>query len=385
MKKRQKITKFNGISKWLSNSVSESEDKQYTHRLLREDKSQRDIILNELTLIVQKSHEDARYRLRKLAGNSLTPFEDSSETDPSIGYPDRLNIISRQGYFGEIFSGIIAENFALFGQDDWEVPAFLFRFHLVEFQQLEFINQTEEIAKKRPGRTGDDCLAFLRNSEGVIIASLVCEAKCTTNHYTEMIAEAHKKASEPHIKPVDTPQIIDILQDYDDPFLFAWVNSLRVLWLEPVDKNYERCDLISYICGKHPVINPTWISPDKPHEEYTAGRRLEAVEIHLHEVENLVTTVYSQPAIATLSRDIPTQTVQQPDDVEVAKENSDVIVKGEVLQNQMTQPSNEVIALATELQNSLAGSRLTPAIAKLYSQHTRLRAGGKGLGLTHRT
>ncbi|MEH2278136.1 MAG: DEAD/DEAH box helicase [Nostoc sp.] len=45
----------------------------------------------------------------------------------------------------------------------------------------------------------------------------------------------------------------------------------------------------------------------------------------------------------------------------------------------MTQSSNEVIALATELQNSLAGSRLTPAIAKLYSQHTRLRAGEDGL------
>ncbi|MEH2381095.1 MAG: hypothetical protein V7K27_19780 [Nostoc sp.] len=150
MKERQKITNFNGISKWLSNSVSESEDKRYTHRLLTEDKSQRDIIINELILIVQKAHEDARYRLRKLAGNSLAPFGGFSESDPSDGYPERLNIISRQSYFGDIFSGIIAENFAHFGQDDWEVPAFLFQFHLVEFQHLEFLNQTEEIAKKRP-------------------------------------------------------------------------------------------------------------------------------------------------------------------------------------------------------------------------------------------
>jgi DEAD/DEAH box helicase len=379
MEERQKITRFNGISKWLSNSVSESEDKRYTHRLLTEDKSQRDIIINELILIVQKAHEDARYRLRKLAGNSLEPFGDSSESDPSFGYPERLNIISLQGYFGEIFSGIIAENFAPFGQDDWEVPAFLFRFHLVEFQHLEFLNQTEEIAKKRPGRTGDDCLAFLRNSKGVIIASLVCEAKCTTNHYTEMIAEAHKKASIPHEKPVDTPQLIDILQDYDDPLSSEWVNSLRVLWLKPVDRNYERCDLVSYICGRHPIINPTWISLKKPHEEYTAGRRLETVEIHLHEVENLVKTVYSQSASTTPLVNISNQTVYQPDDSEVGKATSDFIVEGEVLQNEMTQPSNEVIALAKELQKSLAGSGLTPAIAKLYSQHTRLRAGGKGL------
>lgn len=47
-----------------------------------------------------------------------------------------------------------------------------------------------------------------------------------------MIAEAHKKASEPHIKPVDIPQIIEILGDYDDPFSSEWVDSLRVLWLE---------------------------------------------------------------------------------------------------------------------------------------------------------
>ncbi|MFN6487181.1 MULTISPECIES: DEAD/DEAH box helicase [unclassified Nostoc] len=194
-----------------------------------------------------------------------------------------------------------------------------------------------------------------------------------------MIAEAHKKVSEPHIKPVDIPQIIEILGDYNDLSSSEWVDSLRVLWLEKVDINYERCDLISYICGKHPVENPTWISPEKPHEQYTAGRRLEAVEIHLHEVKNIVTTVYSQPAILTPSVNISIQTVQQPDDSEVAKTNSDVIVEGEVLQNEMTKPSNEVIALATELQNSLAGSKLTPAIAKLYSQHTRLRAGGKGL------
>jgi hypothetical protein len=157
MEERQKITRFNGISNWLSNSVRESEDKRYTHRLLKEDKNQRNVILDELISIVQKAHEDARFRLRKIAGNPLDPFGDFSESDPSDGYPERLKIITLQGYFGEIFSGIIAENFSHFGQDDWAVPAFLFRFHLVEFQHLEILNQTEEIAKKRSGRTGDDC------------------------------------------------------------------------------------------------------------------------------------------------------------------------------------------------------------------------------------
>lgn len=146
-----------------------------------------------------------------------------------------------------------------------------------------------------------------------------------------------------------------------------------------MEQNYERYDLVSYICGQHPVRNNTWLSPDKVHEKYIVGRRLEAVEIHLNEVENLVKTVYSQQKNSTFPTDISLQTVQQADDLEVAQAKSDVIVKGESLQNEMSRPSEEVIAVAAELQNSLAGRKLTPAIAKLYSQHTRLRAGQEGL------
>ncbi|MBF2066060.1 MAG: DEAD/DEAH box helicase [Calothrix sp. C42_A2020_038] len=380
MQERRKITKFNKISSWLSDSVSESEDKRYIHRLIKENLSQRDLILDELISIVQKAHDDARYRLRKLAGNSLAPFENSSVIDPTEGYPERLHLQSLKGYFGEIFAGIIAENFAPFGEDDWEVPVFLFRVHLVEFQQLEFLNQTGETAKKRPGRTGDDCLAFRRNSEGVIISSLACEAKCTANHQTNMISEAHEKASAANIKPVDIPQLIEILQDYENSFASEWVDALRHLWLGKVEKNYQRYDLISYICGQHPIKNTTWISTETAHKNYTGERRLEAVEIHLHDVEKLIKAVYNipQPSIK-VPTEVSTQTVQQPDDSQVAKNNFDVIIEGESLQNEMAQPSEEVIALATELQNSLAGSRLTPAIAKLYSQHTRLRAGTEGL------
>ena len=247
------------------------------------------------------------------------------------------------------------------------------------FQHLEFINQTGESAKNQPGRTGDDCLAFRRNIKGEIIGYLACEAKCTAKHDTDMISEAHKKASAANIKSVDILQIIEILLDYNDSFSSEWVNALRLLREEKTNQIYKRCDLVSYICGQHPIKKAAWISTETAHEKYTGGRRLEAVEIHLHEVEKLITTVYSQRTIVEVSTQVYNPTIQEPDDAEVAKANSDVIVEGEVLQNEMTQPSNEVIALATELQNSLAGSRLTPAIAKLYSQHTRLRAGEDGL------
>lgn len=360
---RRKFTKFHGISNWLSNSVTESQDKRYTHRLLKEDKTQRDVILDELISIVQKAHEDARFRLRKLAENPLAPFSDFPETDPCQGYPESFNIITLQGYFGEIFAGIIAENFEHFGYDDWEVPAFLFRFHSTEFQHLAEINQTGEIAKKRPGRTGDDSLAFRRNNEGFIIASLVCEAKCTCDHDSGMISDAHIKASASNVKPVDILQVIEILLDYNDEFSSEWVCSLKLLQGK-VDRNYERCDLVSYVCGispQKPKTRKTWIDPPhQRHEKYTADRKLEAVEIHLDDIENLIKTVYGNSKTD-------------------AESNFDVIVEEELPQDYMTQLRSKVIALATELQKSLAGGRLTPSIAKLYSQHTRLRAGGEGL------
>ncbi|WP_414619103.1 DEAD/DEAH box helicase [Calothrix sp. CCY 0018] len=368
MQKRHKLTKFNGISKWLSNLTTQSKNHQYTHRLLKENLDQRDANLDELILIVQKAHDDTRNRLRKSAANSLNPFEDSCDIDLAEGYPERLHMQTLKGYFGEIFAGIIAENFAIFELNDWEVPAFLFRFHEVAFQHLELIKQTGELAKKQPGRTGDDCLAFRRNSKGIIIASLICEAKCTANHNANMISEAHEKSSIANIIPVDTLRLIQILQDCSNSYSFEWVEALQTLRLKNLDKkNYERCDLVSYVCGQHPIRNKNWISTNKAHDKYTANRKLEAVEIHLHDVENLIKAVYVL------------QTVEQLDDSELTKANSDVIVEGEALQNEMAQPSQEVIALATEVQNNLAGSRLTPAIAKLYSQHTRLREGQKGL------
>ncbi|WP_206208665.1 hypothetical protein, partial [Vogesella mureinivorans] len=96
-----------------------------------------------------------RSRLRDLESDSLNPIP--SNLDPAKGYPEILHIQTLKGYFGETFAGIIALNFSPFGETDWEVPAFLFRFHLTEFQQLEFLQQVEdEEANLRPGRTGDD-------------------------------------------------------------------------------------------------------------------------------------------------------------------------------------------------------------------------------------
>lgn len=284
------------LSKWLSNSVTESKDKRYRHRILKENFNQRHEIIEDLKLFVQNAHEDARLRLRKITGISLDPLGSPCRNDPARGYPEVLHIQTLKGYFGEIFAGLIATNFSSFEEGNWEVPAFLFRFHIVEFQHLEILRQTNIEAKKRPGRTGDDVLAFQRDENGYIIRSLVCEAKCTHSHDSEMISEAHKKASEANLKPVDIPQLIEILQDYDDLEYEKWIDSLRYLYFQDSNIAYERCDLVSYICGHSPAKNgkKTWIPVDRPHKDYSGGRRLEAVEIHLNGVEELIREVYGK-------------------------------------------------------------------------------------------
>lgn len=291
------MAKSDKLLSWLSNSTTESKDKKYIHRLLKEDSQRRCEVLEELKLLIQQAHKDARNRLRKLAGVSLDPLGTSPEYDPAQGYPERLHIQTLKGYFGEVFAGLLAETFLPFGCT-WEVPAFLFRFHLVEFQQLEKLNQMRGEAQYRPGRTGDDCLAFERNNKGQIIRALYCEAKCTSGHDSGLINEAFEKVSEAAI--VDILQLVEILMDCNDPGASQWVISLQQLWfiLQSGDtqKSVERCDLVSYVCGQPPVRGnrSTWLPVDKPHSNYKGERRLEAVEIHLQDVEDLIRTVYGK-------------------------------------------------------------------------------------------
>jgi len=297
MRKKHQLTSFDSQNPWLSNHVTESKDKKYQHRRLEENLDARASVINELQLIVYEAHEDARQRLRQLIGISLDPLDPfaSAESDyPVEEYPKFLNIQALKGCFGEIFAGIVAENFPILGEK-WEVPAYLFRFHLAAFRQLEMLRQTKGRAGQIPGRTGDDCVAFQRNSEGKIIRSLICEAKCTYKHDTTMIAEAHEKASAANLTPIDLTQLIEILSDDDDSTAVNWVKSLRELLFRSDFSEYERCDLVSYICGLPPVRDTTELIPiHQPHLKYTANRRLEAVEILLYDVEGLVAEAYKK-------------------------------------------------------------------------------------------
>lgn len=288
--KRQKLT---NIRKWLKESLSNVPNKNYTHLLLEEELHVRTQIIGELTEYFRAAHEPVKIYLRSILGDSLHPFVSDPQIDPAYGYPEKLHPTTLQEYFGEVFAGIIAEHYNLFGSDRWEIPVFLFHTHNVVFQHLEFIKQTGELAKHVPGRTGDDCLAFERDQNGAIHRIMFCEAKCTTTHRTDLIKDNHRKLSSPVTLPVDLRQVIHALQYFgDDEYAREWINALRLIYLKKIQPT-ERCDLSLYACGQKPIINSTWISTTDPHPNYTGGRRLTAVEVHLNGIQDLIKEAYN--------------------------------------------------------------------------------------------
>lgn len=196
---------------WLEEELHRSGDERYWHRMLVERTESREAAVAVLKLIVQAAHEDARRYLREAFSDTLDPIEAPGLRDGAEGYPALLprQTLYLYGYFGEVMAGIVAENFSPFGLR-WEVPAYLFRFHIIAFQELERIRGGQAPTAALPGRTGDDCLAFVR-SDGEIVAVLACEAKCTDGHAASMIAEAHEKVSRELRSPVDILQLIHVL------------------------------------------------------------------------------------------------------------------------------------------------------------------------------
>jgi hypothetical protein len=285
--------RIDGIELWLTPERTASTRRRYAHQLVCEDRAQWADILSDVQSYFRGAHDDAIRHMRGLAGISLYPLRRRAQADPARNYPCRLHSTVLKGYFGEVFAGLLAENIPVAGRTDWEVPAFLFRNHRLPFQQLERYRQTGQLPGPIPGRFGDDCLGFRRNARGTIVAVLFCESKCTAGHDTTMVADAHQKLSDG--VAVDVLQLIEILADRDTPESAAWVNALRRLHLTLPDTTCERVDLVCYVCGQHPAQSDSWLRRDRPHPTYTTNdRHLEAIEVHLHDVNEKVAAVYDE-------------------------------------------------------------------------------------------
>lgn len=282
---------------WLQDHLTPN-DGNYRHRRLDERRELRSLILPRLKQIVYEAHDDARRHLRRIDGVSLDPLEIPVDRDPAEGYPEWLPLSTLMGYFGEIFSGLFCENFAPLGEQGWEVPAYLFRTHLHAFRYLERMRQESDFADRQIfGREGDDCLAFILDDNGDVQRAMFCEAKCQKEGDKREIESAHRKVSDVVDIPLDRQQLIQVLQDSDDPEASRWIEALRRLRFRGDDPGYERCDLVCYICGQVPR-DASRMPMHQPHPSYTGGRRLEAVEIYIDRIRQLVRETYGRDQAA---------------------------------------------------------------------------------------
>ena len=278
---------------WLSCTVHVAADGNYRHQRLSENADNRERAIAGLILLVREAHDDAVRHLAELAGNSLDPLGPPATQSFAPGYPGSLTMKTLKGYFGEVFAAIVAENFAPFGITDWHVPAFLFRFHHLAFFELEAFRQDSNEPGTIPGNSGDDCLAFQRDQSGRITRSLVCEAKCTADHDAGLLSDAYEKLSKKsYAVPLSVYQVIDVLLDRDDEEAREWIRALRALAFKAPARDYERCNLVTYVCGRAPKKGETWITPDKAHDLYTGRNRLEAVEVHVERPDDLIRRSY---------------------------------------------------------------------------------------------
>lgn len=288
-----KGARIKGFDQWFAQSRTDVPSKNYCHVLLVENASMRTSTFSDLRAYVKQAHEPARQHLLQPFKESLHPAGPKPMPDPSSGYPKMLDEITLQGYFGEIFSGIVAEHCEHKDSSNWEVPAYLFHTHDVAFQELEKMKQGQP-SKKIFGRTGDDCLAFERDEAGQIIRVMACEAKLTRNHSANIIKENHEKLSDGFRVPVQVARVIEALKYLpQDSYTEDWIEALQKYYFDP--SRAERLDLASYACGQKPKTKSTWIDIASPHPKYSGGRYLVSSEAHLDNVKDLVETVYKVP------------------------------------------------------------------------------------------
>ena len=272
----------------------------YRLRLWRETATGLPPLRDELCAYIDEALEDARRRLRRGFEDSLSPFN-SPSVNPAANYPAALHRMTLQGYFGETVGVITVEHWGAAGHADWQVPAFLFRLHDQEFQHLEQINQRirdgephnpDAIDQRRPGRTGDDALAFRRNDRGPITDVLTIEAKCLTANNNAKIQEAHEKLAAGGPLPPGIRELIELLSEYDTPEAMSWHQAL----LEFRAFGYRRAarhDGVAYATAHIPVRGPrqAWLPPE-PHPAYTAPRHLDGMEFQFQDLDGVIDLLY---------------------------------------------------------------------------------------------
>lgn len=301
---RSKRLQSPALNAWLvSIPLISSGTSHYTLRVWKEERTSLVApFKDDVVAYFDESFDDARKSLRDGFEDDLCSFNDPA-TDPAANFPRLLHRVTQQGYLGEALGALAIEHWGAAGFTDWQVPAMLFRYHTVELQHLASINERIEKghsfnqdadAEMRPGRTGDDALAFRMNDAGLITDVLVIEAKCIAANSNPTIAEAHGKLSTTLLRNSGFQELITILKKYDTDEARKWRGALLNLW-HSGHTTVGRYDCVSYAVGAQPKVPNTrksWMDPAKRHPEYKLSHPLVGVEFHIPDLRGIVDIIY---------------------------------------------------------------------------------------------
>lgn len=250
-----------------------------------------------ITKYLEWAHADARRIFHDNLAITLDPRGGRSPVE----YPGSLPLMTRKGYFGEVFCGILAEAEQVHTDDEWMVPIFLFRLHSQAEEYLMRLLTGEPAGSAVVGRTGSDNLALSLNGDGTVKAILSAEAKCYEAFNTTKAREALTGLSAQAAVPVSLGQLKRMLSEIDQEGF-----ETTILHLEKIIKNARqstvpRKDLLVLIFEDPKIQNydSPRISVAEKTANYTAPRPLQVVEVHLPGagtlIEELYASLYTQP------------------------------------------------------------------------------------------
>ncbi len=282
------------LLEWLS--IKRTESKNYHHLLLRQTSPQKwNTVIDEMIPYFENAHLDARTLFHRMAGIDLHPTGNGT---PNIQYPNSLPSIAQRGLFGEVLCGLITESYKFVGNQSWNVPIFLFRYH----QDAEhYINRLVHGCREREvvGRLGDDFLGLALNDDGTVAAILVGEAKFRKSlppqKGIELMEEVHKNLSKDADVPVNIMRMSELLRQKDAKAYYNTYTYLEKLNLSNSPIKVPRFDLVCLVVEKTKrEYPPTYIPQNSKHLDYTSNRALQAVEVIIEDACELVEEIYQR-------------------------------------------------------------------------------------------
>jgi hypothetical protein len=282
---------FQHVGSWI-HQVNETTKEGYRHRQLA-CRELSDEVAGELIAFVRQAHADAAKEIDDLMNPSLAPFpEAAGPSGIPTGYPYGLHMTTLKGYFGEILAAVLIQFLGGFGHNDWEVPAFRFRVHVPDlYKHLESRRSEGTPVPALFGAHGDDCSVFRLDVNGEIDKYVICEAKCTASHDNRLIQDGHKQLSRVDTTAADIQVLLQVLKAGPTEALHRWwVPLVRLLF----EKKGVRHHAFIYVYGRLSRDGGPRVPPDAPPDEYTATEPLEAFEIHVERVEDLIRAIYAE-------------------------------------------------------------------------------------------